>query len=365
MSETEGYLSLALKIILIISIISGVYNHLWHIVSTDFFLLILMFVPQIVKSKYNIKFPAFFEWSLLIFAVVLLLLGDISGIITPIFFGIFISFLGFMILAILYSTNQIKKNYFLILFFSFNFSIAFGVAIELAKYYLKILLKYPISADGLMYSMQTLTFVVIGASISVIIGFVYMKFEKSLLRNFFKVLTEKNPTLFKRRIETSKEELDELLKKGENERIEFKSTFRTNLHTNEIDRKIEYSILKTLAAFLNSKGGILLVGISDSKEIVGLEKDNFEDLDKFSLHITNLIKSKLGKNASPLIDIEFIQVDEKNILKLECRQSKTPVFIRSQTDEEEFYIRAGPSSVQIKGSELLEYIEKNFKRKRD
>jgi len=361
MSETTSYLSLSIKLILILSIINGFYNHLWHIVSTNIFLLILMFVPQAIKSKYDVKIPKEFEWSLLIFVIVTLLLGSISGIIVPIFFGIFISFIGFMILAILYSANQIKKNYFLIILFSFNFSVVFGVAIELAKYYLKLILKYPLSISNLAYSIQTLTFVVIGAAISSLIGYFYMAYPKGILRNVFKNVTEKNPALFKR-TEVLKEEIFELIKKGESENIEFKSTFRTNLHTNEIDRKVEYSALKTIAAFINSRGGTLLIGINDSKEIIGIEKDNFVNSDKLSLHITNLIKTKLGKNASSLIKYKFIDADGKIVLNIECEKGNKPVFLKSQENEEEFYIRMGPSSAQIKGSELVEYIEKNFKK---
>jgi hypothetical protein len=361
MSETTNYLSLAVKLILVISLVSSVYNHLWHLVSTDIFLLILVFVPQVIKSRYDIKIPKSFEWSLLIFVIITLLLGNIGGVIAPIFFGISISFIGFMILAILYSANQIKKNYFLIILFSFNFSVALGVAIELAKYYLKLILNYPLSVSNLVYSFETLTFVVVGAIISSIIGYIYMRFPKGILREFFKNITEENPSLFKK-TEVQKEEIFEFMKKGENENTEFKSTFRTNLHTNEIDRKVEYSTLKTIAAFINSKGGTLLLGVSDSKDIIGIEKDNFESIDKFSLHMTNLIKTRLGKNSVPLIKLKFIDIEGKTILKIECEKGSKPVFLRTQENEEEFYIRAGPSSVQIKGSELVEYIDKNFKK---
>jgi len=360
--ETRDYLALSIKIILIISIISGIYNHLWHIVSTNIFLLVLMFAPSVMKSKYDINIPKVFEWTLLIFVIITLLLGSINGIIVPIFFGIFISFVGFMILAILYSANQIKKNYFLIILFSFSFSVVFGVIIELAKYYLKLLLNYPLSISNLVYSMETLTFVVLGALISSIIGYFYMKYPKGILRNISKRISDKNQNLFERP-EVQKEEIYELIKKGENETLEFKSTFRTNLHIDEIDRKVEYSALKTIAAFMNSKGGTLLVGINDSGEIIGVEKDNFENSDKFSLHIINLIKTRLGKNSISLIKNDFIKMDEKTILKIRCKKSDKPLFLKTQENEEEFYIRTGPSSMQIKGSELLEYIEKNFKKK--
>ena len=58
----------------------------------------------------------------------------------------------------------------------------------------------------------------------------------------------------------SPEEIIELIKKGENDCLEFKSTLRINLHTGDQDKKIEHSALKTLCAMLNSNGGILLIG---------------------------------------------------------------------------------------------------------
>jgi hypothetical protein len=320
-----------------------------------------MFIPQII-TKYEIKIPSEFEWLLLIFTIITLFLGKTGGIITPIVFGIAVAMIGFMILSILYSTSQIKKNYFLIIMFSFNFAVAFGFAIELAKYYLKLLLNQPLTTDIYIYSMQTMTFVILGALISSAVGYIYMRYHFKILGNIVGRVVEKNPKLFRKQ-EKAKEEILELIKKGESEKLEFKSTFRTNLYTNEIDRKIEYSVLKTIIAFMNSNGGTLLIGVNDSGEIIGTEKDKFESKDNYSLHLTNLIRTKIGKKFFPLVNFRFTEIDNKYVLILECEKSKYPVFIHSLADEEEFYIRAGPSSVQIKGSELVEYIEKNFRKK--
>jgi hypothetical protein len=361
MSETRNYLSLAVKLILVLSLINAIYNHLWHLASTNIFLLILMFIPQVVTS-YEVKIPSEFEWFLLFFAIITLFLGKTGGIITPIVFGIAVAMIGFMILSILYSSNQIKKNYFLIIAFSFNFAVAFGFAIELAKYYLKLLLNQPLSSEIYAYSMQTMTFVLLGAFISSLMGYIYMKYHVKVLGDLVSKVTEKNPGLFKKQ-EKLKEDILELIKKGESERLEFKSTFRANLHTNEIDRKIEYSILKTIVAFMNTKGGTLLIGVDDSGEIIGTEKDKFESRDNYALHVTNIIKTKIGKKFFPLVSFRFTEIENKTVLTLECERSKMPVFIKSPIDEEEFYIRVGPSSVQIKGSELVDYIDKNFGKK--
>ena len=352
------YLSLAIKLILILSIINAISNQLWYIMSTNLFLLILMIIPQIVK-KYQIKIPTEFEWLLLVFVVFTLFLGKISGIIVPIFFGISIAMIGFMVLAILYSNNQIKKDYFLIILFTFGFTITFGFILELLKYYLKIFLGQEINLGMYKFSMQNMTFVIIGAIISSIIGYIYMRSENGIIRKAVKKILEKNPQLFSNK-NNSSEEILELIKQGESEEIEFKSTFRTNLHTNEFDKKIEYSALKTLTAFLNSDGGTLLLGINNEGKILGIEQDKFPDIDKFNLYLISIIKGKLGKKHFHLIDIKNNSIDNKTIVKLSCKKSKNPIFLKSYLNEEEFYVRMGPSSAQLKGSELVDYINRRF-----
>src|SRR4051812_20966554 len=55
--------------------------------------------------------------------------------------------------------------------------------------------------------------------------------------------------------------LKELIASGEGTTTEFKATIRVNLHTRQPDPKMELSCLKTIAGFLNSNGGTLIVGV--------------------------------------------------------------------------------------------------------
>ena len=50
---------------------------------------------------------------------------------------------------------------------------------------------------------------------------------------------------------------------GESDSVEFKSTLRWNLHSDKSDKNIENACLKTVAAFLNTSGGMLIVGADD------------------------------------------------------------------------------------------------------
>jgi Schlafen, AlbA_2 len=362
-TSIQNYLSMSIKLILILSIFNSIYNQLWHIMSTNIFLLILMFAPQIIK-KYEVKIPTQFEWVLLIFVIFNLFLGKIRGIIAPIFFGIAIGLIGFMILAILYSSNQIKKNYFLIILFSFNFVIAFGFILELLKYYIKIMLNQEFSTGIYKFTMVNMTYVIIGALISAIMGLIYMKGKAGFLGKIVEKIKKLNPKIFKER--DSLKEIYELIEKGESEKLEFKETLRYNIHTNEFDRKIEHSSLKTITAFLNSNGGKLIIGLKDNKEISGIENDKFENTDKFLLHLTNIIKQKIGKKHLHLIKTETFEIKgalkdiNKTIVLVECKKSSSPIFLRNPQNQEEFYIRTGPATTQINGSEMIDFIGKKF-----
>ncbi len=356
----QNYLILAIKLILVLSIINSINLQLWHITSTNIFLLILMFIPQILKKSSKIELPKEFEFLLLIFVITTLFLGKIGTVIAPLVFGIATGFIGLTILLYLYSSNQIKKNYFLMILFSLNFAIAFGVILELIKYYIKLSFNQ-ISGEGLYtFTMMNLTYVVIGSIIASLIGYIYTRTHLNIFQRIINVLKKSNPKL-SINSDYSRNILN-LIKEGEDEKQEFKSTLRTNLHTNEIDKKIEHSVMKTIVGLLNSRGGTLIIGVSDNGEIIGLEKDNFPNQDKLVLHFLNLFKQKIGKKFLSLIDYQIGKVNKKTVIKINCIKSNKPVFLK-EGKEEEFYIRVGPSTTEIKASELVDYIKKRFDKK--
>ena len=359
---TKTYFSLMLKVILIMSTINAIYNELWHLMSTNIFLLVLITAPQIIK-KYEIKVPSEFEWALLIFAILSLFLGKISGIIVPIFFGIAIAFIGFLILAILYSSNQIKKNPPLIILFSFNLTVTIGFALELLKYYIKVGLGHELTSGTYQASMQNMTFVIIGAIIASIMGYVYMTSQKGIIRKIIGRIVGKNPKLFSNK-EKLTEEVLETISKGESGKLEFKQTLRQNIHTGEHEKKIEHATLKTITAFLNTKGGTLIIGLKDNKEISGIEKDKFENKDKFMLHLTNIIKQRIGKKHLNLIKTEIINIKGKDLALIEVKPNRDQaIFLKNLQNEDEFYIRTGNSTTQLKARDMVDYINRRFKKK--
>jgi hypothetical protein len=76
------------------------------------------------------------------------------------------------------------------------------------------------------------------------------------------------------------EALRSLIGRGEGDRLEFKSTLRWSLAANKPGKEVEIAWLKTVAAFLNSEGGILMIGVDDRGEPTGLDADGFANKDE-------------------------------------------------------------------------------------
>lgn len=162
-------------------------------------------------------------------------------------------------------------------------------------------------------------------------------------------------------IEVEQDTYASRIERGEGMHVEFKSTLRVNLHTGEKDPRMEHAVLKTIAAFLNSKeGGTLFVGVNDEGDIVGLDADQFPNEDKLLLHLDNLIKKSLGQPVYVCLNIECDEINGGRILAVECKPSDKPVFLKNG-DSEEFYIRAGASSPALPPSHAHEYIQQRFK----
>jgi len=146
-----------------------------------------------------------------------------------------------------------------------------------------------------------------------------------------------------------------LIRSGEGDQVEFKSTLRTNVATGKPGKEVEMSWLKSVVAFLNSLGGVLLVGVADDGELLGLAADRFPSEDKLMLHFNNLVKEHIGLQHARHIRSTVVDVDESQVLAVVCNPAEEPVFLRRGNDES-FYVRVGPSSRKLGTSQMLEYL---------
>jgi hypothetical protein len=153
-----------------------------------------------------------------------------------------------------------------------------------------------------------------------------------------------------------------LISAGEGDSLEFKSTLRWDIRAAKTNPAIEHACLKTIAAFLNTNGGILLIGVRDDGSVEGIETDRFANEDKFLLHLWTLIRNCMGRDVSPYIRTSTIKSGGKTVCLVDCASSKRPVYLRQAGFGEELFIRVGPSSNALDISEAVKYIDDHFQK---
>lgn len=150
-----------------------------------------------------------------------------------------------------------------------------------------------------------------------------------------------------------------LIAGGESGAVEYKSTLRKNLHTGQPDEKMHLAALKTIAGFLNAKGGTLLVGVADDGEVLGIEADGFPNEDKLQLHLVNLLSDRIGPQFLPYIHPHFEDQDGKRVLVVRCEAGPKPAFVKD-SGQQRFFVRGGNATTELSGSPVLDYVKARF-----
>jgi len=130
------------------------------------------------------------------------------------------------------------------------------------------------------------------------------------------------------------------------------------------DKFVTHTALKTVAAFLNTDGGDLLIGVADNGSIVGIEADQLENDDKFMRHLAQVVRNGLGDRAGTCIDPKTQIVQGKTVCVVSCQRSPEPVFLKwkgvEASPEGDFFVRSGPGTIRLPPDSATEYIRTRF-----
>jgi ATP-dependent DNA helicase RecG len=124
--------------------------------------------------------------------------------------------------------------------------------------------------------------------------------------------------------------IKELIERGETQSLEFKESLR-----------LKEEIGETVSAFSNSDGGTVIIGVSDSRGVLGVDigKNTLEEF-------ANYIK----RNTDPQIfpSVKILEIGGKNVVMVEVEESREkPVFFKNHA-----YKRVGKTNQMISSSEL-------------
>lgn len=152
----------------------------------------------------------------------------------------------------------------------------------------------------------------------------------------------------------------------ESDIIEFKSTivYPAKATRPDIDTQIQV-IVKTVAGFMNAKGGKLLIGVNDNGVPVGIEseysmlnsstkdKHTYKDnKDHYQLKIRSAIRYYLSPVAEDYIDINFSEHNGHTVCSIEVKPSKSVIWFA----EREAYKRLGNSTIHLCSSAIEKLV---------
>lgn len=159
--------------------------------------------------------------------------------------------------------------------------------------------------------------------------------------------------------------IEEVIDAGESSELEFKQTFRWDVDNGQVNKKMEEAIAKAVAAFANSEGGTLLIGVHDTDGAVGLERDyavTGGDRDGFELALTTMLQNQFG----PAFKVSRVKISFPSAAGIEiCRVdvSRVDELVSIETTGKDgqksrrVYIRSGNSSQELPAHEVQKYVD--------
>lgn len=160
--------------------------------------------------------------------------------------------------------------------------------------------------------------------------------------------------------------INKIIGERESSNIEYKSSMLWDYDAQKENRKLLGGVIaKTVASFMNVNGGLLLIGVRDDKQILGIERDlkvlSDHTEDRFAQHFTNIIEKHLKIENALNVNIRFETVEGKTIAVVEVpERAPKPVYYQKPDHEEIFYIRANNTSRQLPTSQIADYIKEHW-----
>jgi hypothetical protein len=155
----------------------------------------------------------------------------------------------------------------------------------------------------------------------------------------------------------------DLVRMRETNALEFKSSLLWDYKQESPSKEMKLVVAKVISCFMNSEGGILLIGVDDNRKILGLARDLaqlHESLDEFERTLTNAINTHLGKINRSYVNVGFEKVENKDVAVISVMKSPYPVYVKCEGRKEEFYFRSGNSCQQLELSDATRYIKEHW-----
>ena len=154
--------------------------------------------------------------------------------------------------------------------------------------------------------------------------------------------------------------IQEIIENDEDYAVEFKSTARWDVREAKPNKAMEDAIVKTVAGFLNTDGGTLLIGIGPDREVVGLVYDyplvKPTNGDGFVNWLSTHLANAIGHAAVMRTRARIREHQGAAICRVDVAASSVPVWAKTSKEDRVFFVRMNNSSRAMPEAELTGYL---------
>jgi len=161
---------------------------------------------------------------------------------------------------------------------------------------------------------------------------------------------------------------------GESDLLEFKSsmlldrkkkTYKPDSSIAELkSQEVLFSAIKTIAAFCNSAGGTLLIGVEDNGNVVGIEDDFAllkkpeQEFDAWELQLRSYVEEHFidGQAVNSYVSIQKVTFSNRLVARIQIGSRSQITFFRKE-GQVCLYIRSGNRSIPIPFENIEQFFE--------
>lgn len=160
------------------------------------------------------------------------------------------------------------------------------------------------------------------------------------------------------------ESASELIARGEGQSVEFKSSLMWDYRRKMVNKALYEPVMKNVVGFMNATGGVVIIGVDDDGQVLGLDADyqsmRKPDPDGYENVFNQAFNKMVGVEYRRFVALSFPQIEGKEICLISVQPSSQPAYLQYKGDET-FYLRAGNASQPLTVSQAARYIRDHFK----
>src|SRR3989344_140474 len=195
------------RITLLIALFRALISENWYVFGIVLFAIVLTFFAFIIERRYKIDIPIEFEIGIVLLIYGSIFLGELRGYYTTFWWwdivlhtltGVIVGLVGFLVLLTLYRRKRVIAAPFSIALFSFSLAAAIGGIWEIFEFGMDQLFGLNMQKSGLMDTMFDIIVNDVGAFLSSLLGYFYLKGgEVPILSRIIRRFKKENPSIGK------------------------------------------------------------------------------------------------------------------------------------------------------------------------